>query len=1203
MHRSAQNGILGMRVAGGHARGSSCIEYDAWLKVAGGLLADSETKELTAHAAQCGYCGPLLRKAAETLSDDATANEEELLSKLSSARPEQQQQIAQMLRGVMPKTSVPKAKAAWWPRFSFDWRPMLVGATLATAVIVGWLGWREPQPPSAEVLLAQAYKQQRPFDARIPDAQFGPPRGERSPRKSDFDGRTGLSQAVDIIEQNLAKHPNDPTWLQASARADLLDNHYESAIETLQRALEIEPDSPKLLTDLGIAYLFSAESKDSAGTSNSAQDEKEKAAVQLDYAHATDVLTRVLTRDPGNGIALFNRALALEGQKLYDLAIKDWDQYLLVDPYGDWSHDALRLRARVKSEQEARQKLLNENLLRPEEIDRRPIGDLRVEAQIDRRIEEYLKEALTNWLPAAYPMPPDPQSSAAKKALSLLAGITGDPQRHNDAWLGDLLRNSSGGQFPVAVQALASAIKRDKDGCYADAQHLAHGATQLFHAAGNPAGEARAEAEEVYADQLLWEGERCLALEQRVEQQLQGHNWGWIQGQMSLEKSNCANQVGDLGTYQTALIRGVREAEAHNYTSLQLRGMGFQALAAASMGDAQSALSLSAEGLQRFWSGQGDLMNGYNLYANLDPAAEDLQLTNLQVMLWQQATELIDHHPDILLRAMAHLWYGKAAYRANLPDVAAAQFRQAGTLIKASETSTAYKEQCHDTEATTRDLMDAEVWLANAEIQKNDLRAAAATLREIKPDLAKAPSFDPEIGYYSAQADIAMLAGGTDVVASKQAIQSAIVLAERALASFSTEDDRRRWAEKTRRTYRDAVEWELRQGDSSAALELWEWYRGAEFRLENTVASHPISNPGVDASPHANDLLQLKAHDVVANRWPRLSEETDVTYVVFAKGIEVWVYDNRGVWSRWIPIAPTKIQNMALQFERLCADRTSDLRVLRLGGDAIYKALIGSIEDRLLPGRTLVIEPDDFLEGIPWEALVDGKGEYLAAKFAVVVSPGLYRALHLRAQSAITRLTPALVVSVSAVPEEGVAPLPDAESEAEAVANRFSGAHWLQDGDATLSGIQQQIRDAAVFHFAGHATVSPDRSGLMLAEIDGKGQRPRVVDGESFTPAQTRDLQLVVLSACHTGAEPSLGVSGTEGLAQTFLHDQVPHVIVSRWNIDSSKTADFMKQFYAGVLGGNSVAGALHTAQIALASQPASAHPYYWAAFELEGTR
>jgi CHAT domain-containing protein len=250
-----------------------------------------------------------------------------------------------------------------------------------------------------------------------------------------------------------------------------------------------------------------------------------------------------------------------------------------------------------------------------------------------------------------------------------------------------------------------------------------------------------------------------------------------------------------------------------------------------------------------------------------------------------------------------------------------------------------------------------------------------------------------------------------------------------------------------------------------------------------------------------------------------------------------------------------------------------------------------------------VFEPDDFLTGVPWEALVDANSRYLAQRAAVVVIPSLYRTMHLRHPEAITVESPALVVSVPAPDEVGLPPLADAQNEAQTVAERFSSSRWLQGGNATLSVIRREIRGATVFHFAGHAVASHLRTGLVLSERDPNTGRSRLVGGDSFAPTEVDHLQLAVLSACRTGANAQIGSTGTENLAQALLHAGVPHVIASRWNVDSHETAEFMKQFYAELLAGDGEANSMRSAQLALASQAGSAHPYYWAAFELQGIK
>jgi len=1169
MHKSVQSEILRMGVPSNVPPGPDCFEETEWLDVTAGLLPEAKTRELMKHAAQCGHCGPLLKNAAETLSDEVTTSEEALLASLSSARPAWQRNMASTLRD----TAQGRKKVFWW-RTMFVWpTPAYALAAIAAVAMIAWIGVRALHPPSAEQLLAQAYTERRTMEVRIPGAKYAPMQAERGTQRSDFDKPQPLLKAEFLIAENLSKNPNDPVWLQARARADLLDGNYEAAIESLQHALDVQPDSPGLLTDLGSAYFVRAESASRA----------------IDYGNAIESLGRALAKSPDDPVALFNRALACERMFLYTQAVDDWEHYLRVDPRGEWSDDARRRLTALKVTLQQHEKSEAEPLLSPAEIATAGANDATTREKIDGRIEQYLRLAITDWLPRAFPEPPAQPSLEARAALSELGDIA--HKRHDDRWLVDLLNGSMSATFFPGIEALAASLRANDRGDYTEGRKSAHNAALLLKASGNTAGELRAHAEEVYSDHLLWEGPRCLALLSSMSQPLTHSSYTWIEAQMSLEQSNCANAVGDLGTYQTAIDRGLKEAEGHKYLALHLRALGFQALAHASVGESTTAFLLTSQGLKLFWTGRADLMKGYNLYFNLETAAEELRLPNLQVALLREATALIDRHPDVLQRAMAHHWYGKAAYLANMPGLAAAQFSQASALFAASP----------QTAATTRDYMDAEVYLANAEIRQGDVERAAARLQAIKPTLDSAPSFDPEIGFYSAQADIAMRRA--DSAAAESALRSAVFLAEWALNSYRSEGDRRQWAEQTRSAYRDVVEWKLRQGDATSALEFWEWYRGAELRADDPASPRPAENVGIDNPPDPSDAPPLPLPTAVANRLPLIRDETVVTFGTFSDGIAVWAYDDRGVFSRWIPVSLPAVQDLALRFQRLCSDRNSDLTILRAAAGALYNLLIAPVEDRLVPGRTIVVEPDDFLAAIPWDALVDPSTHYLGERMTVVVAPSLYRTMRLRSVTAITEATPALVISVPAPAEEGFTPLSDADDEAQAVADRFSSAVWLKNSSATLSAIRQNLRGASVFHFAGHAVASPQRSGLVLAELEPGTHWSRLVGGKSFVARETGGLQLAVLSACHTKGDTQVGSSGTESLVESLLSAGVPHVVASRWNVDSRETAAFMKQFYAHLIDGSGVADAMHAAQLALASQPTSAHPYYWSAFELQGTR
>ena len=782
--------------------------------VAAGLLPEAKTRELMKHAAQCGHCGPLLKSAAETLADEVTSSEEQMLASLSSARPEWQKEMAQTLQESTQDRKERKDTASWWQRWLSGPRQAFAVAAFASIIAVIWLGSRMLYPPSVEQLLAQAYTDRRTFEVRISGAKFAPIRVRRGQGESNLDKPPSLLKAEALISENLRNGPNEPAWLRAKAEADLLDGNYESAIKSLQIALERQPDSQSLLTDLASAYFERAE------TANRS----------IDYGNAIECLGKALAKSPDDPVALFNRAITSERLFLYTQAVQDWEHYLRVEPNGEWADDARKRLAAVRQKLQQQQQSRRNRLLEPAEIAEGGIGDATVRAKIDQRIEEYLHVAVTTWLPLAFPVqsPGQPSAREAQTALAVIGAVT--LSGHADPWLADLLDGPRGEQFPSAILALSVAVQSDDRGDYSRARVSADAAARLFRSLGNLQGELRARAEEVYADHLLYEGRRCMQLVGSIVPPLEIHGYGWLQSEMSLEESNCAALVGEMGISKDAIVKGTRQARSHNYLALYLRGLGFEADADAIRGDPTTAFSLASEGLRFFWSSQVDVMKGYNLYTDLDTAADDLHLPNLQVALWQQATGLVDQHPDILQRAMAHRWYGNAAYLADMPRLAADEFAKASDLFASAPQTT----------ATTRDHMDAEIWLAHIESRQGDVEQAAHRLREIQPILDSVPSFAPEIAFYSTEADIGMRRA--DVDATESALRSAIFLAEWALGTFPLETERRQWAEQTRDAYHDLVAWKLRQGDANSALELWEWYRGAELTSAR-VAGAGVSEP------------------------------------------------------------------------------------------------------------------------------------------------------------------------------------------------------------------------------------------------------------------------------------------------------------------------------------------------------------------------
>jgi len=325
MHRSVQSEIARLASPMATPADAQCPLEESWLRVAAGLVPAAETKDFLNHAAKCGHCGPLLRQAADALSDETTPKEERMLAELRSAQLKGKTDLAAKLRP-SPRQSVGSGQehnrfwesSLTWPRWAF------AGLAIIALSIAGWVSLKAFRAPSAEDLLAEAYTERRTLALRFPKAKYAPMHVQRGGSGAGLDRPPSLLRAESLIAENLRRHPNDPTWLQAKARADLLDGNYAPALQSLQHALEAEPRSDDLLIDLASAYFQRAET----------------AGRPIDYGNAIGYLSKSLARSPNNPIALFNRAIVSERALLYAQAIDDWEHYLRVDPKGLWHDEA-----------------------------------------------------------------------------------------------------------------------------------------------------------------------------------------------------------------------------------------------------------------------------------------------------------------------------------------------------------------------------------------------------------------------------------------------------------------------------------------------------------------------------------------------------------------------------------------------------------------------------------------------------------------------------------------------------------------------------------------------------------------------------------------------------------------------------------------------------------------------------------------------
>ena len=275
----------------------------------------------------------------------------------------------------------------------------------------------------------------------------------------------------------------------------------------------------------------------------------------------------------------------------------------------------------------------------------------------------------------------------------------------------------------------------------------------------------------------------------------------------------------------------------------------------------------------------------------------------------------------------------------------------------------------------------------------------------------------------------------------------------------------------------------------------------------------------------------------------------------------------------------------------------------------LYKLLLDPVRQHIA-GSQVVIVPEGPLALVPFAALVDENGRYVAesgARIRLVPSLGAARFISKRPRNPIRR---ALIIGdphVGKITKDGkiiaVPRIPSAVREAKLI-GKVLRCKPLIGGAATKEKYLQNVESADLIHIAAHGDA--ERGEILLAAPAGTGD-DQLVPVEDVM-LKTTDLegkriqaQLVVLSSCYSGRGKVQG-EGVVGMARAFLGAGARAVLVTLWAVDDVVTYPMIGIFYNGLWQGKCASEALSDAMKAVReSQEVFRHPRFWAPFILLG--
>jgi CHAT domain-containing protein len=185
--------------------------------------------------------------------------------------------------------------------------------------------------------------------------------------------------------------------------------------------------------------------------------------------------------------------------------------------------------------------------------------------------------------------------------------------------------------------------------------------------------------------------------------------------------------------------------------------------------------------------------------------------------------------------------------------------------------------------------------------------------------------------------------------------------------------------------------------------------------------------------------------------------------------------------------------------------------------------------------------------------------------------------------------------------------LPFSLLEGEAIENVYQATH-KSDKQVTKKTVLNSLYHYDIVHIATHAfvdSVFESFSGLALStenDHDDGLLMGYELQGESF------DNELIVLSACESGAGQFVAGEGVLGLPRLMLRAGAKSVLMSLWKVHDAFPAELMPTFYDNYLNNaanKSQALALakrHILKHAPINQYNYKHPFFWATFCLYGS-
>ncbi|HKU75230.1 MAG TPA: CHAT domain-containing protein [Pyrinomonadaceae bacterium] len=1109
--------------------------------------------------------------------------------------------------GKIPPDPVPTrtviGRLSAWLNQNVIARPVPAGIAVLLVAVVGLIIWRVTVPNDLQkglTALNQAYRQQRPVEARVSELDYAP----------FLNTRRGELQPVDALQLNRAQRflldaeqeRADAASYHALGKLFLLQKDAGKAIEYLERAAKGNTDNAQLYSDLGAAYLEKAKQELEASNQSTASGQ----AIE-DLARSLEYLNRSLEINPNLLEALFNRGLVHQYQSLDHEAETDWKAYLEKDPGSQWAAEArqkLKLLEEKKTRRAQTPSPQVEDFLRAYQA-----SDAAAAWAIYRRNHARGGNAVTKALVNAVLTGNADNKTENLRALDYLGQL--ELRKVEDAFTADLAKVYSSANTqsqPLLVQAreqLNKGYELFSEAKNGEAIELFESARDNFEKAGDLPESLIAEAAIAQAAAVEPNIDKAQKTVARIVPICESKHYKWLLADALVRRAHIQST---LNNYSDAVIDASRALQLFQ----ELNDLGstltsFTQLATLHLllNDKEKSFSFLRQAMdvardeatpRQLW--------GLHLGVSLNLSALQLYRAALDYQNESLHLVLTSEKPSPLNISRSYQYIGLTYGSLGRFDLAVANIRNAYEQGKSLAA-----ERNGQSMMANASLKLGDVYRYFGD-QSNALNAYDESLR----------LYDGlEFFHYSYAAHkgkfLSYRAQNQDVMASQE-LQIVLQLFDEYREKIRGERQTSFFFNKEQDTYDLAIDFAYsRMHDEQRAYEYSETCRARNLReLIQHGAETTQSAAGLDLRSGRTEESQITAPLTSTQIKAQLPEQVQVVqYAVLEKKLLIWhVTRTSEIFAKSIDIDSSKLTEIVANTVRQI--RQQDESGASQSLKTLYNLLVEPIKDRLNSDMVICFVPDKDLHFVPFTALLSGNsGRYLGQDYRVMVSPSTTILID-STNEALTRekVKDERLLAVGnprfdRTTNPKLTNLTGAEREVEGIASYYRGPRVLTGGAATRTSVINELARADVAHFAAHYQIDTGSllaSRLLLAPEPGDRahSQPSALHSGDIYRMNLARTRLVFLSACDTGIEQQFGGEGPVGFARSFLVAGVPVVVASLWAVDSDATSQLMIEVHRLRRHENrSTTQALMLAQQQLISSENYGKPYYWAGFTVIG--